>query len=137
MFKVKVDDCSFIADPPKVTVNYILRPDYIDFICNAAGEPSNYTFLQWVHESELHKQIRFLIGTRSGTLRVERTNQYEDTGYYICRVSNGIPDIKRKTIQEAKIFFISEGMQHIMKFYWFCSWHLSENITFTFRSVFL
>lgn len=86
-------------------------------------------FLQWVHESELRKQIRFLNGTRSGTLRVERTNQYEDTGYYICRVSNGIPDIKRKTIQEAKMFFISEGMQHIMKFYWFCSLHLSENIT--------
>lgn len=110
MLRVKIYVCSFIVDPPKVTVSYILRPDYIDFICNAAGEPSNYTFLQWVHESEFHKQIRLVNGTRSGKLYVERTNSSENTGYYICRVSNGIPDMKGNTIQEAKIFFVSEGM---------------------------
>lgn len=98
-------------------MNYTRKLDYIDFICNADGEPSNYTFLQWVHASEFHKQIRLFNGTRSGRLRVKNTNQSGDTGYYICRVLNGIPDIKGKTIQEANISFISEGMQHIMKFY--------------------
>lgn len=116
MFTVKIDDCLFIADPPKVTTNYTRRPDYIDFIFNTAGEPSNHTCLQWIHESELHKQS-FKWNT-IGKLYAKRTNPSENTGYYICRVSNGIPDLKGKTIQGAKIFFFfSEGTYHIMKTY--------------------
>ncbi|VDI19404.1 Hypothetical predicted protein [Mytilus galloprovincialis] len=106
---IDLDNYQYFADPPQVTVYYIRKPDYIDFICNATGEPSNYTFLQWVHASEFHKQIRLFNGTGSGRLRVENKNQSGDTGYYICRLSNGIPDIKGKTIQEARIFFISKG----------------------------
>ncbi|CAC5393277.1 unnamed protein product [Mytilus coruscus] len=102
-----------ILYPARVTVNYTLRHDYIDFTCNAAGEPNNYTYLPWVHESEFHKQIRLLNGTQSSTLHVQRTNiiskQYEDSGYYICCVSNGIPDINGKKVQKGMASVKFEG----------------------------
>lgn len=101
------------ADPPKVTVSHTVGPHYINFTCNAAGEPNNYTFLTWEHQSEYHEQIRHFNGTKPGILRVQRTKnlfkQYEDSGYYICRVSNGIPDIKGQTIQQGKLLVIFEG----------------------------
>ncbi|CAC5378823.1 CNTN1 [Mytilus coruscus] len=97
-----------ILYPPNVTVSYTLGTTYIDFTCDAAGEPNNYTFLSWKHESEYQEHIRFFNGTTHGTLRVKRTNnfvnQYKDSGYYICRVLNGIPDIKGKKIQEGKTY---------------------------------
>ncbi|CAC5393285.1 unnamed protein product [Mytilus coruscus] len=102
-----------ILYPARVTVNYSLRPDYIDFTCNVAGEPNNYSFLPWIHESEFHKKIRLFNGTRLGTLPVQRTNniskQYEDSGYYICRVSNGIPDMNGKKVQKGMTFVTFEG----------------------------
>ncbi|CAG2195682.1 DSCAM [Mytilus edulis] len=93
--------------PPKVTVKYKLGTNYIDFTCSAAGEPTRYIFSQWVHKSEFH-QLIFANGTRLGTLRVNRTKnplkQFEDSGYYICRVSNGITDTEGNCIQEGTAF---------------------------------
>ncbi|CAC5393288.1 IGDCC4 [Mytilus coruscus] len=102
-----------VTYPPKVTVKYTLGPNYIEFTCNAAGEPNYYSFLQWIHESEFQQQIRMFNGTRSGILRVYRTKNplkpYEDSGYYMCRVSNGIPNINGKTTQEGKTLVSFEG----------------------------
>ncbi|XP_071148145.1 uncharacterized protein [Mytilus edulis] len=100
-----------ILYPPKVIVKYTLEHDYIKFECNAYGEPKNYTFLPWEHQSKYHEHIRYLYGNRSGTLCVQRTrnlpqNQIEDNGYYICRVSNGIPVAGRNKTQEGKVDII-------------------------------
>lgn len=96
-------------------MKYKLGTNYIDFTCNAAGEPTRYIFSQWEHESEFHQLIRRVNGTGLGTLRVNRTKnplkQFEDSGYYICRVSNGIPDIEGNSVQEGKAFVTIEGMK--------------------------
>lgn len=95
-------------------MEYTFGFNYIEFKCNAAGEPNYYTFFQWVHKSEFHQQIRQFNGTTSGILRVYRTknpfNQYEDSGYYMCRVSNGITNINGKTTQEGKTLVTFEGI---------------------------
>lgn len=110
---------TFFLDPPKVIVKYTLEHDYIKFECNAYGEPKNYTFLPWEHQSKYHEHIRYLIGNRRGTLCVQRTKnlpqkQFEDNGYYICRVSNGIPVAGRNKTQEGKVDISLKGMLLIM-----------------------
>ncbi|XP_071148147.1 titin-like [Mytilus edulis] len=100
-----------ILYPPKVIVKYTIEHDYIKFECNAYGEPKNYTFLPWEHQSKYHEHIRYLNGNRSGTLCVQRTknlnqNQFEDNGYYICRVYNGFPVAGRNKTQEGKVYII-------------------------------
>lgn len=101
-----------------MTVNYSLSSVFIDLTCNATGEPNKYTFLSWVHESKFHDQIRHFNGTRPGILRVLRTiiitKQYQDSGFYICRVSNGITDSNGKKFQKGMASVKFEGMYYTM-----------------------
>lgn len=65
--------------------------------CIPQGIPNLYTFEPWEHTSNTGQHIRFLNGDHNGNLILNPTKQessLQDTGIYICSVSNGITDRK-------------------------------------------
>lgn len=81
--------------------------------CMAQGEPDNVTYFRWEHRSIFDEHIRYLSGTNDGILRLLDFNisaRYQDTGYYLCNVSNGIPDKNGNVVQQGRIFFASKGI---------------------------
>lgn len=81
--------------------------------CMAKGEPDNVTYFRWEHRSIFHEHIRYLSGTNNGILRLLDVNisaRYQTTGYYLCNVSNGIPDKNGNVVQQGRISFLSKGI---------------------------
>lgn len=57
--------------------------------CNASGVPSIYKYEDWEHCSKLNQHIRYLKGTQDGNLFIQ-DNQYQNSGIYTCKVTNGV-----------------------------------------------
>ncbi|CAC5396462.1 unnamed protein product [Mytilus coruscus] len=69
--------------------------------CIANGYPQSYIFYEWEHQSENGEHVRFLEGLQNGTLNLQSlSQQYQISGKYICRVSNGIPGLNGSMIQQ-------------------------------------
>lgn len=77
------------------------------------GLPTDYTYSHWEHRSEYNEHIRYLNSTSPGNLTLpnieSNLKRYQDSGIYICRATNGIPDKNNNYEQEGKVFFVSEG----------------------------
>ncbi|XP_071122542.1 uncharacterized protein [Mytilus edulis] len=70
------------------------------FNCLANGFPDTYTFNKWEHQSEKGEHVRYLVGSKNGTLHLNNVpHQYQISGRYICSVSNGIPDANGNLLQ--------------------------------------
>ncbi|VDI64204.1 Hypothetical predicted protein [Mytilus galloprovincialis] len=70
------------------------------FNCLANGFPDTYTFNKWEHLSEKGEHVRYLVGSKNGTLHLNNVpHQYQISGRYICSVSNGIPDANGNLLQ--------------------------------------
>lgn len=81
--------------------------------CIAQGEPDSYNFLPWEHRSVFEEHIRYLNGTDEGILELPQVNvldRYQDTGIYICNVTNGIPDYRGNVFQHRRLDFVSTGI---------------------------
>lgn len=81
------------TDPLNVTVSlvqYTLR-------CIAKGEPNNSTCISWKHVSEQGIFIRKMKGSEYFTLR-SYLNNYIQNRYYVCAATNGVPDIRGRTV---------------------------------------
>lgn len=82
--------------------------------CIADGTPADYQFSPWEHRSEYNEHIRYLDTTSKGNLILPITefkeDRFQDSGIYICRVSNGIQNRKGIYEQEGKGYFISTGI---------------------------
>lgn len=81
--------------------------------CNPDGQPNKYTFRRWEHKSLLDQHVRYLSGNATGFLKLPIQNEtirYQDTGMYICRVSNGVADIGGKYLSEERAYVISTGI---------------------------
>ncbi|CAC5368728.1 unnamed protein product [Mytilus coruscus] len=81
--------------PPSVDINVIRMENLVKLDCNPQGLPNVYTFEPWEHTSVTGQHIRFLNGDHNGNLILNQTNPestLQDTGIYICSVSNGIND---------------------------------------------
>lgn len=68
-------------------------PNALKLDCMPQGLPNVYTFEPWEHTSNTGQHIRFLNGDHNGNLILNQTRQentLQDTGIYICSVSNGI-----------------------------------------------
>lgn len=82
--------------------------------CNASGVPDIYTFSAWQHHTYNHSFIRELDGDTNGTLTLPELKTtdhlYEDSGIYICNVSNGISGEEEKLWQIGQIRAIVEGI---------------------------
>ncbi|XP_052105996.1 uncharacterized protein LOC127738697 isoform X2 [Mytilus californianus] len=71
-----------------------------------------YTYGKWEHKSFLNDHIRYLNGTASGILILplqEKQVRYQDSGIYVCSVSNGVPDEYGKYFQKEQSYVISKG----------------------------
>lgn len=80
--------------------------------CMAEGEPNSYKYYPWEHRSLLNKHIRYLGATYNGILRLPFSNSsniYQDTGFYICNVSNGVPDYNGNFYQQGVAYIESTG----------------------------
>ena len=79
--------------------------------CNASGVPSEYQFGIWKHFSPSMQFIRNLNGSKDGKLILPRGSEfrYEDSGIYICNVTNYIPDENGKIWQSGMINVTIEG----------------------------
>ncbi|CAC5424099.1 HMCN [Mytilus coruscus] len=81
--------------------------------CKVLGVPDNYTFSKWLHYTYSNQQIRILDGLGNGTLILPNNDRekhmYEDTGIYICNVTNNIPDEGGYIWQTGKIKVIVAG----------------------------
>ncbi|XP_071150261.1 cell adhesion molecule Dscam1-like [Mytilus edulis] len=100
--------------PPEVHLdykNFTLKDKLRTIQCTAEGFPSNYTYGVWEHQSEFNEHIRYLKSTDNGTLILPRINEasskYQDSGIYICMVSNGVPN--KQHFQQGKAYVVSQG----------------------------
>lgn len=104
-----------VVDSPSVRLVYMnfTESEKERFIlCNATGHPNNFTYEQWEHESLLDEHIRYLSGNATGFLGLpiqKRAYRYQDTGVYICSVSNGITDTGGQLLQKEQTYIISKG----------------------------
>lgn len=112
------DSYSLSSDPPDVHLNYknfTINDEMRTIQCTAKGFPSNYTYGVWEHRSEFNELIRYLNSTNNGTLILPRiyeaVDQYQDSGYYICMVTNGIPN--NQHLQQGKAYVVSEGIFYL------------------------
>ncbi|CAC5417640.1 NCAM [Mytilus coruscus] len=92
--------------------NYTESDRYRHIQCNANGYPRNYTYKQWVHTSFFDEHIRYLTGNATGYLRLpthKRQFRYQDSGVYVCSVSNGVSDNSGQCFQKDRAYVISKG----------------------------
>ncbi|CAC5379143.1 unnamed protein product [Mytilus coruscus] len=109
--------CSFVDNPPDVKLkfeNVTINDKERTMQCIADGTPAVYQYSQWEHRSEYNEHIRYLDTTLTGNLTLPITefkgDRFQDSGMYLCRVSNGIPNRKGNYEQEGKGYFISTGI---------------------------
>ncbi|CAC5368471.1 unnamed protein product [Mytilus coruscus] len=104
-----------IKHSPEVTFvydNYTESDRYRHIQCNANGYPRNYTYEQWEHKSFFDEHIRYLTGNATGYLRLPtqtRQFRYQDSGVYLCSVSNGVSDSSGQFFQKGRAYVISKG----------------------------
>ncbi|VDI26509.1 Hypothetical predicted protein [Mytilus galloprovincialis] len=100
-FFLQIEDVSYNdADRPSVRLvyrNYTQHDVKRTIGCKADGQPMNYIYRKWEHKSMFNEHIRYLTELGTGILTLpflEIQNRYQDSGIYVCRVSNGVPDTK-------------------------------------------
>ncbi|CAC5411923.1 unnamed protein product [Mytilus coruscus] len=101
-----------ISYPPVINIRYRNLTEYSikrEIRCLAQGEPNTYNYFTWEHQSVFNEHIRYLDGTDDGILRLPEinvSNIYQDTGFYICNVSNGIPDYHGNVYQLGRAYYL-------------------------------
>lgn len=101
--------------PPDIHIhykNFTIHDDLRKIHCKPEGFPVNYTYGVWEHESEFNEHIRYLNSTENGTLILpkvtEASDGYQDSGNYICKATNGVPN--KHHFQQGKAFIVSNGI---------------------------
>ncbi|VDI52989.1 Hypothetical predicted protein [Mytilus galloprovincialis] len=93
-----------------ITFNGMNRPRTLN--CNVSGEPNTYILI-WRHYTYNNQLIRMFNKSTSGMLILPEGEAddlvFEDSGFYICNVTNGIPDDCGKLWQSGKIKVMVEG----------------------------
>ncbi|CAC5368461.1 unnamed protein product [Mytilus coruscus] len=101
-----------ISYPPVINIRYRNLTEYSsnrEIRCLAQGEPNSYNYFKWEHQSMFNEHIRYLGETDDGILRLPEmkiSNIYQDTGFYICNVSNGIPDYGGNVFQQDRAYYL-------------------------------
>ncbi|VDI64121.1 Hypothetical predicted protein [Mytilus galloprovincialis] len=99
-----------ISYPPVVNVCILkLYEDstFREIQCIPLGEPDSYNYFPWEHRSRFNEHIRYLGATDNGKLQipvVNVSNRYQNSGFYICNVSNGIPDNHGNVFQQGRTY---------------------------------
>ncbi|XP_063417532.1 hemicentin-2-like [Mytilus trossulus] len=100
--------------PPTVRIdynNYTENENRRELLCVANGNPDKYTFSQWDQKSQFGEHIRFIDGYTNGSLVLPATptKSYQDAGFYVCTVSNGVPDTHGQVNQSTDAFLSVQG----------------------------
>ena len=100
----------YFKDTPDVTVkvtNTTTNALTTDVRCQAIGVPPNYTYITWIHTWPGHASVlKSFPG--SEVLRLERLT-YEYSGFYTCRVENGVKASLNPGAGEGKAYLLVEG----------------------------
>ncbi|CAC5424086.1 unnamed protein product [Mytilus coruscus] len=79
----------------------------------AKGVPNKYKFSGWRHFTHNDQLVRTIQGYKNGTLilphHADQELTYENSGIYICNVTNGIPDEDGQLWKAGKVVVIIEG----------------------------
>ncbi|CAC5368442.1 TTN [Mytilus coruscus] len=101
--------------PPLVNLEnetFLYTTSHRTLRCIADGDPENYTYGNWEHRSFLNDHIRYLNRTSTGDLILpvqEKQQRYQDSGIYVCSVSNGVPGIDGKHFQKGQSYVFQKG----------------------------
>ncbi|VDI46054.1 Hypothetical predicted protein [Mytilus galloprovincialis] len=101
-----------------IYINFTERDKERVIQCVANGHPMNYSYRQWEHQTVFDEHIRYLTGNATGFLSLpiqKRKLRYQDTGVYVCSVSNGIQDTRGKLFQKEQGYVISKGTPRFVK----------------------
>lgn len=110
----KNNDACFV-DPPIVRSKIITfhernRPRIIE--CEVSGEPNTYKF-SWSHYTNNNQLVRTFDSSSDRNLILPEGDSndllYEDSGVYVCSVTNGITDESGELWQKGKIQVVVEG----------------------------
>ncbi|XP_052079676.1 uncharacterized protein LOC127717859 isoform X2 [Mytilus californianus] len=114
-FWMRINLVVCVIDPPVVKVRKRkLSEDSMlkEIQCIAHGKPDSYNYFPWEHRSQFDEHIRYLGATddRNRQLpEVNVSNTYQNTGFYICKVLNGIPDYHGNFLQQERVYVEFEG----------------------------
>ncbi|CAC5391277.1 unnamed protein product [Mytilus coruscus] len=100
----RIDSYMYNITSSCYVISNITRNDKGDYKCTAKNEIGEGSTMLTV-VVRYSSSTGILILTRSES----KLNRYQDSGIYICRVSNGIPDGNNNYEQEGKGVFVSEG----------------------------
>lgn len=80
--------------------------------CITDGNPMNYTYGSWEHMSFLNTHIRFIHQRREHLILPiqQKHSRYQDSGIYVCSVSNGVPNVHGEYFQKGHSFVVSKGI---------------------------
>ena len=100
----------YFTDTPDVTVivtNTTTNAVTTDIRCDAVGVPANYTYMTWEHTLSGHTSVlRSFPG--SEVLRLQGLT-YQDSGYYTCRVENGVKSSMNPGAGVGTAYLLVEG----------------------------
>lgn len=101
----------FTVDPPTVTVTNNMINGTLNLQCNPSGVLKNYTFLRLEHRSEFNEHVRFMNTSNNGSvIHTSITNAgLQDTGIYVCNISNGVTDQNETEFYSGKTLVVFEG----------------------------
>lgn len=97
----------------KYSVSFSEKNLNISVKCNVSGNPNIFTFGEWKHKSDVNTVIRHLNGSEEGRLNIASftgsAKAYENSGAYVCNVSNGIRSTDHRLWQTGTIQVIIKG----------------------------
>lgn len=95
----------------------------------------NYTYESWEHMSFLNTHIRFIHQRREHLILPiqQKHSRYQDSGIYVCSVSNGVPNVHGEYFQKGYSFVVSKGMfktEYLFLFLWAKSVNSAKLLSF-------
>lgn len=108
-FAISKNNTGFFSDTPVVknTSQIFSTGDKPRILkCEVSGVPTSFRFKKWRHLVNGHL-VRYLYGNNDGTVTLPYNNtsdiQYDDSGLYICSVTNGIRNGNRQLWQTGTV----------------------------------
>ena len=102
----------FLVPPHVSIVNTVLNSSINTTLeCVAHGVPDSYSYNSWVHLTNNRSVVRHLASANKVSVL---SNSYEDSGIYICNVSNGVIDDNGNEWTTAEYYMNYSGTMYVI-----------------------